>query len=234
LGWSWYAAPPPGLSLPDRDALDQARSFYAEVACTPYSFLSLMGDKYLLHRVDGRSLIQYGSIRQHLVALGDPACAPSNLPAAIHGFRRLADDYDRVPVFYQVREAHLHHYHEAGFRLLKLGESAQVELEAFRLEGKAGAKYRAVLNRAGRDGLAFEMLGQPLAEETWQQLQAVSDPGRRGTSACSSWSTSWVTASTTIRGCAPTRKSFAPRGAVCTWPTRGATPWRPSCWTSRR
>ncbi len=182
LGWSWYAVPPPELSLPDRDALERARRFYAEVACTPYSFLSLMGDKYLLHRVDGRSLIQYGTIRQHLVALGDPACAPSNLPAAIHGFRRLADDYDRVPVFYQVREGHLHHYHEAGFRLLKLGESAHVDLTAFTLKGKPGAKYRAALNRADRDGLAFEMLLQPLDEATWQQLRAVSDAwlGERG------------------------------------------------------
>jgi len=181
LAWSWYATPAPELRLPDRDALQRAQSFYAEVACTTYSFLTLMGDKYL-HAEDGRSLSQYGAIRQHLVALGDPACADRDLPDAIHGFRRLADDYDRVPVFYQVQERHLHHYHEAGFRLLKLGESAHIELEAFTLKGKVGAKYRAVLNRAGRDGLVFEILPQPLDADTWQQLRTVSDAwlGDRG------------------------------------------------------
>jgi phosphatidylglycerol lysyltransferase len=173
--WSWFSLPAPALQPPDDQALQRARRFYSEVACTSYSFLSLMGDKHLLLSEDARSLIQYGIKRHHLVALGDPACAVEDLPQAIDGLRRFTDSYNLTPVFYQVDERHLYHYHEAGFRLLKLGESARVHLPDFTLKGKASEKLRTPLNQGRRSRLQFERLEQPLAEATWRQLEAISD-----------------------------------------------------------
>lgn len=175
LAWTWYAMPAPAVKRPTAKSLQQASRFYSDVACTTYSYLSLLGDKYLRLADDGRSLCQYGIKRNHLITLGDPACAPADLPHAIQDLRRFADDYGLIPALYQIEEAHLHHYHEAGFRLLKLGETARVELASFTLEGKRGSKYRAILNRAGRDGLTFEILPQPLDEVAWRQLRDVSD-----------------------------------------------------------
>jgi phosphatidylglycerol lysyltransferase len=175
LAWTWYAMPSPALQRPGGEALRKATRFYRDIAATRYSYLSLLGDKYLHFADDGRTLVQYGLRRHHLITLGDPACPQEQLPQALQDLRRFADDYDLTPVLYQVEESNLHHYHEAGFRLLKLGESACVELSKFDLEGKTGAKYRTVINRAGRDQLSFEILQQPLNEETWRQLRAVSD-----------------------------------------------------------
>jgi lysylphosphatidylglycerol synthetase-like protein (DUF2156 family) len=175
LAWSGFSLPAPDLQLPDGLALQRARRFYTEVASTPYSFLSLMGDKHLLQSDDRRSLIQYGIKRHHLVALGDPAYAAADLPRAIDGLRRFADGYNLTPVFYQVDEGHLHHYHEAGFRLLKLGESARVPLADFTLKGKAAEKLRSALNQGRRARLQFERLEQPLDETTWQRLAGISE-----------------------------------------------------------
>jgi phosphatidylglycerol lysyltransferase len=175
LGWTWYAMPRPAVTLPTAAELQEARQFYSDVACTTYSYLSLMGDKYFYWTDDRNSLIQYGSKRNHLIALGDPACTAADLPRAIQQFRDYAADYDLSPVFYQVEEVNLHHYHDAGFRLLKLGESARVQLQTFTLQGKKGLKMRQALNRGERDRLQFELLEQPLGEATWKQLRAISN-----------------------------------------------------------
>jgi phosphatidylglycerol lysyltransferase len=175
LGWSGYAMPRPSVALPDRDTLRQVERFYTDVACTSYSYLSFLGDKYIYWPEDGRSLVQYGIRRNHLVALGDPACSDDNRLQAIQQFRVFAADYNLVPVFYQVEEAHLHDYHEAGFRLLKLGESARVPLADFTLKGKEAEKLRGALNRGAREQLAFEVLAQPLQDRLWEHLKAVSD-----------------------------------------------------------
>jgi phosphatidylglycerol lysyltransferase len=173
--WSWFSLPAPALELPDVQALERARRFYTETAHTPFSGLSLMGDKYLLPSEDGHHLIQYGIKRHHLVVLGDPACVEEELPEAIERLRFFAQDYNLSPIFYQVDEVHLHYYHEAGFRLLKLGETARVPLADFTLHGKGVDKFRNALNQGARSHLQYERLELPLDETTWQQLQSVSD-----------------------------------------------------------
>jgi phosphatidylglycerol lysyltransferase len=175
LGWTWYAMPRPAVALPEPESLRQAEQFYTDVACTSYSFLSFLGDKYLYWPEDRHSVVQYGIRRNHLIALGDPASSGANRVRAIQQFRAFAADYNLVPVFYQVEEAHLHDYHEAGFRLLKLGESARVALADFTLKGKKPEKLRSALNRAAREGLAFEVLSQPLEARIWERLEAISD-----------------------------------------------------------
>jgi len=175
LAWTWYSMPAPAVELPDRAALRRAADFYARTGRTTYSYLTMLGDKYLFHSPSGRGLIQYGIRRGHLIALGDPACAEADLPEVIHGFRAFAHAYNLAPVFYQVEEGNLHHYHGAGFRLLKLGESARVHLPGFSLKGKKVERLRTALNRARRSDLTFEVLSQPLTESVWQELEVISD-----------------------------------------------------------
>ena len=175
LAWTWYSMPAPAVDLPDQTALRRAADFYTRVGRTTHSYLTMLGDKYLFYASSGRALIQYGIRRGHLIALGDPACAEADLQEALHDFRTFADAYDLTPVFYQVEEANLHHYHEAGFRLLKLGETARVYLPDFTLKGKKAENLRTVLNRAQRTEMTFEVLSQPLEEGVWAELKVISD-----------------------------------------------------------
>ncbi|WMP17472.1 bifunctional lysylphosphatidylglycerol flippase/synthetase MprF [Thiothrix lacustris] len=177
LGWTWFSMPlPASMTLPERGLLERARRFYTEIGHTGYAYLSFLGDKYLFLTDQETALIQYGHKRNHLIALGDPAAADSaGVAEGIRAFRSMAEDYNRVAVFYQVDEANLHYYLNAGFALLKLGEKAQVPLEDFTLVGKKSQKLRTALNHGTRDGLSFEVVQHPLEEALWQELQAVSD-----------------------------------------------------------
>jgi phosphatidylglycerol lysyltransferase len=78
-------------------------------------------------------------------------------------------------VFYQVSEDNLSLYHDNGFDLLKLGEKALVPLAQFTTTGKRNENLRWALNRAKREGLEFQVLEQPLSEDDWAQLQAISE-----------------------------------------------------------
>lgn len=176
LAWTWFAMPlPRSMVLPDPAALAQARDFYSRVGNTTYSYLTLLADKYLFYTAEQRALLQYGQKSHYFIVMGDPAAADTaSLVAGIHEFRRMAEDYNRQAVFYQVDEANLHHYLNAGFALLKLGERARVALNTFSLVGKQAQKYRTALNRGVAAGLRFEVVTVPLSDALWAELTLIS------------------------------------------------------------
>jgi len=57
----------------------------------------------------------------------------------------------------------------------KMGEEAVVPLADFSLEGSHRKKLRTAYNRAGRDGLSFEMLSAPVDDTTIDVLRNISD-----------------------------------------------------------
>jgi phosphatidylglycerol lysyltransferase len=122
-----------------------------------------------------RAFIQYGQVRDRLVALGDPCGDPDDFDAVILAFRDYADEHDLTPCFYEINEVHMHHYHDAGFALFKLGETAMVELAKFTTAGKRGEDLRHSVNRAKRGGVEFELLQHPLSDTVWSELRAISD-----------------------------------------------------------
>ena len=175
LGWLAFSMPKPRLVRPNDAALEQARTFYASQGGHEFAHLTLLGDKYLFYTPERDALIAYGAIRNRLVALGDPAGAPSAVEGAVLGFRQFADRYGCVPVFYEVSETNLHLYHDHGFGLFKLGEQALVPMADFSLRGKKRDDLRSAVNRAAREGLEFCMLEHPLPEATWAELQGISE-----------------------------------------------------------
>ncbi|WP_097459264.1 bifunctional lysylphosphatidylglycerol flippase/synthetase MprF [Mangrovitalea sediminis] len=175
LGWSWFRMPGPPLHKPKAEELEQTRRFFERNGSNNFSHLAFMGDKHLFYGAEEKVLIQFGAIRNVFVALGDPVGPDALIDQAIREFREFADRHDRVPVFYEVDEDRLHHYHDCGFRLFKLGEEALVPLTDFTLSGKRKGDLRAAVNRAEREGLTFDILEHPLPESLWQQLQQISD-----------------------------------------------------------
>ncbi len=175
LAWSWYRMPAPPLQLPSQEELIALQTFYREKGANDFSHLAFLGDKYLFYSHDHNAVIQYATIRNRMVALGDPAGLEGALEGCIREFRHFAEDYNYTPVFYQVSEDDLSLYHDNGFDLLKLGEKALVPLAQFTTTGKRNENLRWALNRAKREGLEFQVLEQPLSEDDWTQLQAISE-----------------------------------------------------------
>ncbi len=175
LIWQFFAVRRPELSLPNRGDLEQARAVYEAHGGGEFAHLSFMRDKHLFWAAEHRCVVAYGSVRNRLVALGSP-CGPQNeIDRAILEFRRHADTQDRVPVFYEVLEPDLAHYHDAGFDLFKLGELAIVQLDEFSLAGKRWEDLRQAVNRSTKEQLTFEIVDPPHDSALIAEVREVSD-----------------------------------------------------------
>jgi phosphatidylglycerol lysyltransferase len=175
IGWSFYRRPKPAPAKADPETLAEAERVLNQYGGSEFAHLAFLGDKTLLWSPDRKAFIQYGTIRDRLIALGDPCGDPQAFDAAIIAFRDFADRHGLTPCFYEVSEAHIHRYHDAGFALFKLGETAMVELADFTTAGKRGEALRHSVNRAKRGGAEFELLEQPLDTSLWPTLRAISD-----------------------------------------------------------
>jgi len=175
IGWSFYRRPEADPARPDAQELAEAEAVLYQYGGSRFSHLVFLGDKFLQWSPDRKAFVQYAPIRERLVALGDPCGDPAAFNAAIIAFREYADRHDLTPCFYEVSEAHIPRYHDAGFALFKLGETALVRLADFTTAGKRGEALRHSVNRARRGGVSIELYDQPLPAELWPQLRAVSD-----------------------------------------------------------
>jgi phosphatidylglycerol lysyltransferase len=175
IGWSFFRRPRVALSPPDAQELEEVQAVLDRYGGSRFAHLVFLGDKHLLWSPDRDAFVQYARIRERLVALGDPCGNPRAFNAAIIAFREYADRHDLTPCFYEVSEPWIPRYHDAGFALFKLGETALVKLEEFTTAGKRGEALRHSVNRAKRGGVSIDLLEQPLPSELWPQLRAVSD-----------------------------------------------------------
>jgi phosphatidylglycerol lysyltransferase len=175
LAGSLFRSRGPTLALPGKAELDEVRGLLDRCGGGVFGHIILMGDKHLFWPPERRAVIAFGQVRDRLVALGGPLGEPAAADAAVAAFRDYADRYGMLAVFYEVTEPEVHRYHDAGFSLFKLGESAWVATETFTLEGKRGQDVRHGANRAKRDGAAVEMVEPPFAPEQMAELKAVSD-----------------------------------------------------------
>ncbi|MFO1507024.1 MAG: bifunctional lysylphosphatidylglycerol flippase/synthetase MprF [Lysobacterales bacterium] len=175
LVWQSSAVKRPDLHRPGHVELERARTVYAAHGGGEFAHLTFMGDKPLFWSADGQAVLAYGVVRDRRVALGSPAGPPGAVRRALLDFRRFADEQDRVPVFYEVLEPELSQYHDLGFDLFKLGELATIRLAEFSLAGKRWEDLRQAVNRAAKEGLAFELAEPPFDTVLLADVERVSD-----------------------------------------------------------
>jgi phosphatidylglycerol lysyltransferase len=175
IGWSFFRQPKTAPARPDAQELGEVEAVLDRYGGSRFAHLVFLGDKFLQWSPDRKAFVQYAPIRDRLVALGDPCGDPADFNAAIIAFREYADRHDLTPCFYEVGEAWIPRYHDAGFALFKLGETALVKLEEFTTAGKRGEALRHSVNRARRGGVGIELIEQPLPPTLWPQLRVVSD-----------------------------------------------------------
>ena len=160
--------------LATSEELAQARAIIATQA-NPDANFALTGDKSLLFSDSGRSFLMYRVQGRSWIALGDPVGAPDEAAQLAWEFVDAANAANARPVFYEVAADNLALWAEMGLAMHKMGEEAVVPLPDFSLEGSHRKKLRTAYNRAGRDGLSFEMLNAPVDDPTMDVLRKISD-----------------------------------------------------------
>jgi phosphatidylglycerol lysyltransferase len=140
-----------------------------------YPLLVHLRDKALLWNDDRTGFIMYGVQGRTWVAMGDPVGPAAVRADLVRRFLERADDFDAVPVFYEVRRDNLHLYADFGLTFVKLGEEGRVRLGHFSLEGSANKEYRQVVRRLEREGRTFRIVPAAEVPSILPALRSVSD-----------------------------------------------------------
>ncbi len=167
-----FKKPPP--SLPTQAELATAKEVIKKSAYSVAN-LSLLGDKQLLFSKTGSSLIMYQTQGRSWIVMSDPIGDESEFGALIEKFIELCQSFGGTCVFYEVSNRHRQLFNENGIQLLKIGEEAIVNLEAFGLQGSKNSKFRQVVSRGTKDGLSFEVVPQTQVAALFRDLKAISD-----------------------------------------------------------
>jgi phosphatidylglycerol lysyltransferase len=165
---------PPDAPVPTDGDLEAAGAALAAQTAT-FPYLVYLRDKALVFDDERKGFVMYGVQGRTWVALGDPVGPPGLLSPLVRRFLERCDDFDGVPVFYEVSKDGLHRYADFGLAFVKLGEEAQVDLHAFSMEGSRAGKHRQALRRLEKQGRTFRVVPIPEVPPLIEELHAVSD-----------------------------------------------------------
>jgi phosphatidylglycerol lysyltransferase len=128
-------------------------------------FLTRAHDAFIAYRVSGN----------FAVVLGDPIGPEDHIAGTIAEFESFCMQSDWEPVFHQATPHYWPLYRSLGFRRLKLGDEAIVDLTLFTLEGRPQKELRHAVRRLERDGYTLEYVEPPVSDEVIAQMRQISD-----------------------------------------------------------
>ena len=132
-------------------------------------------DKSYFFSPSERGFLSYRMGGRYAVVLGDPVGPEEEIPGLVREFRDLCDENDWRLVFHQTLPDFLDVYLRAGFKKLKIGDEAVIDLAAFNLEGKSKKHLRHYTNQLDAAGYKAARFEAPLSDEVLDRLEAVSD-----------------------------------------------------------
>jgi phosphatidylglycerol lysyltransferase len=169
-------------TLPQERAL--AREILSRHGRSSLDYFKLWPDKTYFFNSTRDCFIAYSVGADFAVALGDPVGPEEKIEETMCDFRRYCEDNGWGVAFHQTLPDFLPYYHHAGFKKLKIGDDALIDLAKFNLDGHERKKLRQSVKRLEKTGLRLVRYEPPLSEELLRRLEQVSDewlslPGRR-------------------------------------------------------
>jgi phosphatidylglycerol lysyltransferase len=151
---------------------------------TTQDCFKLWPDKSFLFSPSGHSFVAYGVANGCAVALGDPVGPASEMAAITGAFAEMCRENGWPCAFHQALPDSLPVYRQAGFRKMKIGDDAIVDLTRFSLEGKSMRGFRSEMRKVEKLGVHVQHFEPPVSDEAIEQAREVSEewltiPGRR-------------------------------------------------------
>lgn len=137
--------------------------------------LALLGDKYFYFSEDRSSFLMYGQSGRTIVVMGDPVGNAERFSDLIWDFYELTSRQGIRLVWYEISGENIPIFVELGARILKVGEDASVDLEAFTLEGGRARGLRPPRNKVLREGYSFKVIPREEVASRMENLKKVSD-----------------------------------------------------------
>jgi phosphatidylglycerol lysyltransferase len=147
-------------------------------------YFKLWPNKAYFFSPSRRCFIAYSVGANFAIALADPVGPPEEIAEAISGFRQFCEDSGWGVAFYQTLPDFLPIYRSLGFKKLKIGDAAIVDLASFTLNGRARKRLRSRIKQLEKEGVRMKYYAAPVPDDLLKQLREVSDdwlrlPGRR-------------------------------------------------------
>lgn len=148
------------------------------------NYFKLWPNKSYFFSPSRRCFIAYSVGANFAVALADPVGPPEEIAETIGAFRRFCEDQGWGVAFYQTLPDFLPVYRSLGFKRLKIGDDAIVDLTGFTLDGRPRKRLRSRINQLEKEGVRMKYYVAPVSDALLKQLREISDawlrlPGRR-------------------------------------------------------
>jgi phosphatidylglycerol lysyltransferase len=153
----------------------RAKEIVEQYGCSSLAAFTLLNDKSYYFSPSGNSLIAYVPKGRGAIALGDPIGPIEDRKETIIAFQLFCQRNDWYPGFYQTMPDDIELYKSLGFKVLKIGEEAIVDLKSFTLQGKAGKNFRPSINRLTKLGYQIDFYQPPIDDTLLHLLKPVSD-----------------------------------------------------------
>lgn len=162
----------------------RARVLIERCGNSSLDFFKWWPDKVFFSR-DEDGVVSYRPLRGVALVLGDPnACGEEAFDRLLRDFLDFCELNDWEPAFHQVGTRFLPRYAAYGFKWLKVGEEAIVDLGEWSLERPGFKELRYMVRRLRRQGYRFEVRQPPQDDTLLRELEEVNRewltvPGRR-------------------------------------------------------
>ncbi|WP_164995871.1 bifunctional lysylphosphatidylglycerol flippase/synthetase MprF [Miniphocaeibacter massiliensis] len=156
--------------------------FFEQYPSNIYSHLFYMNDKNFFLNEKETVMFLYRPYKNHILVLGDPTGEVEDFEEAIDELIIWATSNKMIVSFYQITGKYLEYYIDEGFKFLKIGEDAMVDVQEFNLAGKKNKILRKTINSMETKGLEFDVIYPPFEDKLIYELKAVSNEwlGKRG------------------------------------------------------
>jgi phosphatidylglycerol lysyltransferase len=153
----------------------KAKKIVENYGCSSLASFTFLSDKSYYISPSSQSVIAYVPKGRGAIALGAPIGPSEDREEAIVGFKLFCQRNDWYPAFYQTLPDNIDLYKSQGFRAIKIGEEAIVDLKVFTTQGKAGKNLRTAINRMSKMGFDVKFYKPPISDELIRQLRPMSD-----------------------------------------------------------
>ena len=164
--------------------VELAHGLLAQHGRCAQDFFKARPDKSFFFSTAQDAFLAYSVGADFAVVLGDPVGPEQQVGTIIKEFAAFCDNNGWGLGFHQTLPDFLEVYSHLGFKKLKVGDEAIVDLTQFTLEGKAAKTFRSRVNQLEKGGIRASYHEPPVPATVMAQLREVSDewlqiPGRR-------------------------------------------------------
>lgn len=140
----------------NKGGMEKARQLVKKYGQNCNSYLVLEKDKSLFWGKSVEGVIAYGVVKDTLVVLGDPVCAPEDFLGFLAEIKNFCEKNAYSLLFLNTTGMYLEQYKKLGLGATKCGVEPRFYLPEYSLAGGKAAKVRLNINHATKAGISIK------------------------------------------------------------------------------